>query len=71
MTQQPTLDRRRLVCGVVVDDQMELKPGRHRAVNGVEELAKLKCPVAAMKLSDHLAGFEIERGKQVGVPWRT
>jgi hypothetical protein len=30
MTQQPALDRRSLVGGVVIDDQMQLECGRHR-----------------------------------------
>jgi len=66
MTQQPTLDRRGFVGGVVVDDQMEREPGRDLVVNRLKELAELHRPMAAMKLPDHGASLEVERGEQVG-----
>ena len=66
ITQQPALDRRSLVGGVVIDDQMQLGRGRHRLVDGLKELAKLDCPMPLMQLADHGASFEVERREQVG-----
>ena len=67
MTQQPTLDGRGfLVGGVVVDDQMECEAARDLLVNRLQKLAELHRPMAAMKLPDHGARLEVERGEQVG-----
>jgi hypothetical protein len=66
MTQQPTLDGRGFVGGVVVDDQVEREAGRGLVVNRLQELAELHRPMAAMKLPDHSARLEVERGEQVG-----
>jgi hypothetical protein len=66
MTQQPTLDGRSFVDGVIVDDQMEREAGRDLLANGLQELAELHRPMAAMKLPDHSARLEVERGEQVG-----
>ena len=66
MTQQPTLDGRGFVGGVVIDDQMQLECGRHRLVDGRKELAKLDCPMPLMQLADPGASFEVERREQVG-----
>jgi len=66
MTQQPTLEGRGLVGGVIVDDQMERAAARDLVVNGLQELAELHRPMAAMKLPDHGARLEVERGEQVG-----
>src|SRR5260370_40097277 len=66
MTQQPTLDGRGFVCGVIVDDQMERAAARDLVVNRLKELAELHRPMAAMKLPDHGARLEVERGEQVG-----
>ena len=65
MTQQPTLDGRGFVGGVVIDDQMQLECGRHRLVDGRKELAKLDCPMPLMQLADPGASFEVERREQV------
>src|SRR6266481_7418547 len=46
MTQQPTLDGRGFVGGVIVDDQMERKPGRDLVVNRLEKLTELDRPMA-------------------------
>jgi hypothetical protein len=66
MTQQPTLDGRGFVGGVVVDDQMERAAARDLVVNRLQELAELHRPMAAMKLPDHGARLEVECGEQVG-----
>src|SRR5579875_3757801 len=66
MTQQPALDGRGFVGGVIVDDQVEREPGRDLMVNRLKELAELHRPMAAMKLPDYGARLEVERGEQVG-----
>ena len=66
MPQQPTLDGRGFVGGVIVDDQMEREAARDLVVNRFKELAELHRPMAAMKLPDHGARLEVERGEQVG-----
>src|SRR5271157_4358901 len=45
MVQQPALDRRGLVGGVVIDNEMEFAPARHGVVDGLEKLAKLDGPM--------------------------
>ncbi len=68
MTQQPTLDGRGFVGGVIVDDQMERAAARDLVVNRLKQLAELHRPMATMKLPDHGARLEVERGEQVVVP---
>ena len=68
MTQQPTLDGRGFVGGVIIDDQMERAAARDLVVNRLQELAELHRPMAAMELPDHGARLEVERGEQVVVP---
>jgi hypothetical protein len=41
-------------------------PGRHRALDGVEEADELLMPVAPHALADHRAGKDIECGEQGG-----
>src|SRR5207253_550285 len=60
------LDGRGFVGGVIVDDQMERAAARDLVVNRLKELAELHRPMAAMKLPDHGARLEVERGEQVG-----
>jgi hypothetical protein len=36
----------------------------HGGINGIEELSELDRPMAPMKLTDHLAGGDVERGEQ-------
>ena len=66
MTDQPALDGRRFMGGVVVHHQMHVQVRRHVGFDGVEELAELDGPMAALELADDLAGFGIERGEQAG-----
>jgi hypothetical protein len=44
MTQQPALDGRGFMGGVIVDDQVEREPGRDPVVNGLQKLAELHRP---------------------------
>ena len=59
------LDYSGLVGGVVVDDPMELEPGRHPLVDGPKELAKRDDPMPVTQLADHGLGLEVERGEEV------
>jgi hypothetical protein len=61
---QPAVNERRLVRGVVVEDQVHRQVGRHGSGDGVEEFAKLDRAMVAMTLADHCAGLHVERGKQ-------
>ena len=46
MTQQPALDGRSFVGGVIVDDQVERAAARDLVVNRFKELAELHRPMA-------------------------
>jgi len=62
--QEPPLNRRCLVSGVVVQNQVHVQFGGHVALNRIEELAELLRPVAAIRFAKHGAGFRIERREQ-------
>jgi hypothetical protein len=64
--QQPVLDRRGLVRGVVVQDQVELQAGRDGGVDELEEPQELLVAVAAVGLGDDRAAGQVERGEQAG-----
>src|ERR1700683_20398 len=66
MAQQPALDRRGFVGGGVIDDQMELAFAWHGIVDGLQKLAELDGPMPLMQRRDYGAGFDVERGEQVG-----
>src|SRR5438552_18586317 len=61
---EPPANDRRLVRGVVVDDEVDVKVLGHGGLNGVEELAELGRPVTAMALSNDFAGLHVQRGEQ-------
>ena len=65
MAQQPALDGRGLMGAVIIEDQVQLQFTRYRGVDGCKEAAKLDRAVTAMELTDHGAGFGVERGEQV------
>jgi hypothetical protein len=54
------------VCGVIVDDQMQLALSWGFAVDLVEEADELLMPVAAHALADDLAIEHVQRGEQGG-----
>ncbi len=66
MLGQPGLDRRGLVRGVVVADQMHVQFGGHGLVDRDEELLELGGTVFAVQLADHRAVGDVERGEQTG-----
>ena len=61
---KPGFDRRCLVGGVIVHDQMDIEIGRHGGVDGIEEAAELGCAVAPVAAAEHPAGGNIEGGEQ-------
>ena len=60
MTQKPTLDRGRLMSGVVVQDQMHVERRRHLAIDVDEELPKLSGTVSPIALAHHLACRDVQ-----------
>src|SRR3954452_9226099 len=63
---QPVADRRGLVGGQVVADQVHVQLGRDGLVDGDEELAELDCPVLAVQRGDDVAVGDVEGGEQAG-----
>ena len=63
---QPPFDRRRLVGGVVVDDQVNVQIGQGLAVDPVEETNELLVAVALHAVADDLAIEQVERREQGG-----
>ena len=61
---KPGFDRRRLVGGIIVHDQVDIEIGRYRGVDGVEETAKLSCAMAPVAAAEHPTGGNIEGGEQ-------
>jgi hypothetical protein len=59
MVGEPTLDLRVLVRGVVVEDRVDHLAGRHRALDGVEELDEILMPVR------HAAADDLSRLKSL------
>ena len=60
------LDRRRLVGGAVVEDQVHVEVVGDLAVDGLQELLELDRAVAAVQRADHLAGRDVQRGVEAG-----
>src|SRR5262245_5275301 len=63
---QPTADQRRLVRGVVVDDEMNIQIARHVRLDLVEEFAELGGAMARKASADDPACGNVERGEQRG-----
>src|SRR6516162_735364 len=61
---QPPADQRRLVCPVVVEDEVDGEVRRHHALDRVEELPELDTAMAPMTLPHDGAGLHIECRKQ-------
>jgi len=62
--EQPALNSGSFMSTVVVEDQMDVETGRDLRIDLVEELAKLKGTVPAMKLTDDLAGLSVQGGEE-------
>jgi hypothetical protein len=56
---KPVADRLRLVARGVVHDDMHVEAGGNVALDLVEELAELLCPVAGHALADHRTGLHV------------
>ena len=63
---QPVADPGGLMGPVVVQDQVNIQLGRYVGFDGTEKFAKLLGAMALLGLSDDLAGFCIQGGKQAG-----
>lgn len=61
---QPGLDLRRFVGGVVVRDQMHVRPIRHTRVDLFEKVQELARAVTLVAFADHRAGGNVERGEE-------
>ncbi len=61
---EPVPDQRRLVGGVVVRNQVHVQLSGHRELDGIQKLAELQGPVAAVALANHLAGLGVQSGKE-------
>lgn len=61
---QPVTDQLGLMRGIVVPHQVHIEIGWHTCLNLIEVLAKFLSTIPRVALADHLAGGDIERGKQ-------
>src|ERR1700716_350617 len=62
--EQPALNSGSFMSTVVVEDQMDIELWRHRRIDLVDELAKLKRTVPAMQLTDDLASLSVQSCEQ-------
>ena len=63
---QPIADQRRLVGGVIVPDELNLKSLGDIGLDLVEKRSELGRPMTAIALSDHVTRRDVERGKERG-----
>src|SRR2546427_8068475 len=57
---EPAADERRLVGGVVVEDEMDVEVPRDRVIDGAEKLAELYGAMAAMTPADDRARLDVQ-----------
>ena len=67
MALEPGFDPRVLVCGVVVDDQMQFQLGGRLGVDLLEKADELLMAVARHAIADD---FAVKAANSVVVPWR-
>ena len=60
--EQPAFDRRRLVGGGVVEDEVNVEVFGDLCVDGLQELPELDRAMAGVQPADHLSAGEIQRG---------
>ena len=70
MTFEPCLDRRVLVGGVVVGDQMHVEGFGRDAIDGPQETQPFLMAMPLHALADHPTRRNIEAANSVVVPWR-
>ncbi|WP_374120563.1 hypothetical protein [Streptomyces sp. AN091965] len=63
---EPVPDLGGVVGGVIVTDQVDIKPVSHGLVDPGQELLELDCPVAAVELGSDGAISDVEGGEQTG-----
>ena len=61
---EPVPDRGGFVRAVVVRDDVNLQCGGHLRLDHIQKVTKLAGAVAMMKLTNHMTGFQLQRGKQ-------
>ena len=63
---QPPPSPGRLVRAVVVQDEVDVQPGRRLGVDAPEELLELDRTMSAVQFADDRAGLDVERREQRG-----
>ncbi len=63
---QPAFDRRGLVRGGVVQDQVHVEIGGDFLLECVEELLELDSAVAGVQPADHFPGGDVQSGVEAG-----
>ena len=66
MSLQPTTHLLVFVRGVVVEDDMDIESGLHRASHGLDELQELLMAVPRHAVVDHMAGGDLKSREQGG-----
>lgn len=66
VAEQLALNRRCLVGGVVVEDEMDIEVVEHLDVDALQEFPELDSTVALVKRGDDGAGHGVEGGEQRG-----
>ncbi len=64
MALEPALHGRGLVCGVVVDDQMEIEARERLLVDLLQEIEEFLETMVRQAFADGLAGRHVEGGEQ-------
>lgn len=70
MLLEPALDGRRLMGGVVVDDQVEVESGRGPMIDQLEKAQELSMPVGGMHVPITLPSSMLRAANRVVVPLR-
>lgn len=66
--QHPPSDHGGLMRPIVVEDEMNVQPRRHRRLNRVEERAEFTAALPLVQLPTHLTRLHVQSGKQRGGP---
>ncbi len=61
---QPAVNERRLVGGVVVEEEVDFEVRWNRLIDGVEDLAKLHGAMATMTATDDRPRLDIQRREE-------
>lgn len=68
MSGEPTVDRQRFVCSVVVRDEMDIEGGGDLLVNKGKEFLELDGAMSSKALFDYLSGLDVEGSEKGGRP---